>query len=269
VNVQGSVAADQVANAVRGFNFMTEKRPDILIVARGGGSIEDLWPFNEEVVVKAVFDSKIPIVSAIGHETDTTLIDYAADLRAPTPTAAIELITPVLADLRWQIADSRGRMEFSMARTLREFCTRIVSAAKCIRSSHFVILSIRQKFDDKIGRFLLAGNNCFQRENMRLKTRKLANLSSYLILKKQKYETVKELFGKQIENFMKQSAKNVNILSNRLEQSSFKKILQKGFCFVTDKVGKTIETKIEFEVLMSKGFTIHFQDGESTVKSDS
>ncbi|MDR2598435.1 MAG: exodeoxyribonuclease VII large subunit [Holosporales bacterium] len=269
VNVQGSVAAEQVANAIRGFNFMTEKRPDVLIVARGGGSIEDLWPFNEEIVVKAVYDSQIPVVSAIGHETDTTLIDYAADLRAPTPTAAIELITPVLDDLILQITESYGKIGFLMARIFRELHNRINSAAKCFRSSQFVILSIRQKFDDKDGRFLAAGNNYLQREGMRLRTMKLGNLNSYLILKEQRYEVVSGSFGKQIENFMKQSARNMEVLSNRLEQSSFKKILKKGFCFVTDKSGKTIEKKAEFDESLATGFTVHFQDGESIIRSAS
>jgi exonuclease VII large subunit len=115
----------------------------------------------------------------------------------------------------------------------------------------------------------MAGNNYFQRENMRLKGKKLVNLNSYLILKKQKYETTRGLFDKQIDNFMKQNKKNIDVLCNRLEQSSFKKILKKGFCFMTDECGKTIETKAEFDDSMARGFTVHFQDGESTVKSAS
>src|SRR3546814_2547546 len=95
VLVQGEGAAQQVAAAIRGFNALPEQgrlpRPDLLIVARGGGSLEDLWAFNEEIVVRAAAESAIPLISAVGHETDTTLIDYAADRRAPTPTAAAEI----------------------------------------------------------------------------------------------------------------------------------------------------------------------------------
>ncbi len=99
VKVQGEGSAEQVAAAIRGFNALPEggkiPRPDLLIVARGGGSLEDLWSFNEEIVVRAAAESMIPLISAVGHETDITLIDFAADKRAPTPTAAAEMAVPV------------------------------------------------------------------------------------------------------------------------------------------------------------------------------
>ena len=132
VAVQGEKCAPEVAAAIRGFNAMTAggpiPRPDVLIVARGGGSIEDLWGFNEEIVVRAAAASRIPLISAVGHETDTTLIDYAADLRAPTPTAAAELAVPVRADLiAWaaeqgarlaRAAETRGEMRRQRLRDL-------------------------------------------------------------------------------------------------------------------------------------------------------
>lgn len=106
VPVQGDTAAQRIAAAIAGFNAMPEgRRPDLLIVARGGGSVEDLMPFNEEAVVRAAAASAIPLISAVGHETDTTLIDFASALRAPTPTAAAELAVPVRADLAETLAD--------------------------------------------------------------------------------------------------------------------------------------------------------------------
>ena len=101
--MQGEGSAEQIAAAIRGFNALPEggriPRPDLLIVARGGGSLEDLWSFNEEIVVRAAAESMIPLISAVGHETDITLIDFAADKRAPTPTAAAEMAVPVRAEL--------------------------------------------------------------------------------------------------------------------------------------------------------------------------
>jgi exodeoxyribonuclease VII large subunit len=108
VRVQGEGSAEQIAGAIRGFNALPEggriPRPDLLIVARGGGSLEDLWSFNEEIVVRAAAESMIPLISAVGHETDVTLIDFAADKRAPTPTAAAEMAVPVRSELLVEVA---------------------------------------------------------------------------------------------------------------------------------------------------------------------
>ena len=114
VKVQGEGSAEQIAAAIRGFNALPEARqiprPDLLIVARGGGSLEDLWSFNEEIVVRAAAESMIPLISAVGHETDITLIDFAADKRAPTPTAAAEMAVPVRAELFVEVSAYQRRM---------------------------------------------------------------------------------------------------------------------------------------------------------------
>ncbi|RIJ28836.1 exodeoxyribonuclease VII large subunit [Henriciella algicola] len=124
--VQGDRAAAQIEAGIRGFNAMPEgDRPDVLIVGRGGGSIEDLWPFNEENVVRAAFESKIPLISAVGHETDTTLIDFVSDARAPTPTGAAEIAVPVRSDLMMAIEERAQSLTRALSRRVRHDADRL------------------------------------------------------------------------------------------------------------------------------------------------
>ena len=149
VQVQGQGAAEQVAAAVAGFSAMPEsERPELVIVARGGGSIEDLWAFNEEVVVRAVAASAIPIISAVGHETDTTLCDYAADMRAPTPTAAAELAVPVRAELRAYVRDQGARMERCARRYHERGGERLSALARLLPTPASLLDPQRQRVDD-------------------------------------------------------------------------------------------------------------------------
>ncbi|MBF0393884.1 MAG: exodeoxyribonuclease VII large subunit, partial [Alphaproteobacteria bacterium] len=134
VPVQGEGAAERIAAAINGFNALPQggpvPRPDLLIVARGGGSLEDLWAFNEEVVVRAAAASRIPLISGVGHETDTTLIDFAADLRAPTPTGAAEKAVPVRLDLVAQLGGLGQRLLGSMARNMGDRRERLEGLAR-------------------------------------------------------------------------------------------------------------------------------------------
>ena len=137
VRVQGEGAAEQVAAAIRGFNALPEggiPRPDLLIVARGGGSLEDLWAFNEEIVVRAAAESMIPLISAVGHETDITLIDFAADRRAPTPTAAAEMAVPVRAELLVEVASLARRSFACWQRGQESRRTELRAAARALPS---------------------------------------------------------------------------------------------------------------------------------------
>ena len=151
VRVQGDTCASEVVNAIEGFNAFLPNgpipRPDLLIVARGGGSIEDLWGFNEEAVVRAVAASGIPIISAVGHETDTTLIDYASDMRAPTPTAAAEAAVPVRAELIGYVDDLGGRQRQSARRVASTARDRLRAATAGLPRPADLVAPQRQRLD--------------------------------------------------------------------------------------------------------------------------
>jgi exodeoxyribonuclease VII large subunit len=147
VPVQGEGAADRIAAAILGFNALSAP-PDLLIVARGGGSIEDLWAYNEEVVVRAVAGSAIPTISAVGHETDTTLTDFAADVRAPTPTAAAEMAVPVRADLLVQVRDLGGRAERCARRTGERCAEQYQALLRHWPERDALLAPQRQRLDD-------------------------------------------------------------------------------------------------------------------------
>jgi exodeoxyribonuclease VII large subunit len=151
VRVQGETSADEVAAAIRGFNALAPDgpipRPDVLIVARGGGSLEDLWGFNEEVVVRAAAESAIPLVAAIGHETDWTLIDLAADVRAPTPTGAAEMVVPVRAELLATVDDLARRHAHAVLRVLERRRADLRSAARALPGPDALFAAKRQRLD--------------------------------------------------------------------------------------------------------------------------
>jgi exodeoxyribonuclease VII large subunit len=160
VAVQGEAAAGQVAAAIRGFNALPAggpvPRPDIIIVARGGGSIEDLAAFNEEIVVRAVAASHIPLISAVGHETDTTLIDFASDWRAPTPTAAAERAVPVRADLIGIVTGLHARQQTAIARQFALARERTAAMAARLPAPASLLATPQQRLDDAAARLPLA-----------------------------------------------------------------------------------------------------------------
>ncbi|MGX1787763.1 exodeoxyribonuclease VII large subunit [Bosea sp. NPDC055332] len=151
VRVQGESSAAEVANAIAGFNALPEggriPRPDVIIVARGGGSLEDLMGFNEEVVVRAAAASLIPLVSAVGHETDVTLIDHAADLRAPTPTGAAEKVVPVRAELLGQVTDLSRRLSGATLRLSERRRNDLRALARALPTPENLLAAPRQRLD--------------------------------------------------------------------------------------------------------------------------
>lgn len=151
VAVQGDRCAPEVANAIRGFNALSPggalPRPDLIIVARGGGSIEDLWGFNEEIVARAAADSEIPLISAVGHETDTTLIDFVSDHRAPTPTAAAELAVPVRLELLAWVEAQEARLARAMLQLVQRRTEKLADLARVLPRADTLLFEPRQRLD--------------------------------------------------------------------------------------------------------------------------
>jgi exodeoxyribonuclease VII large subunit len=248
VVVQGDAAAAQVSAAIRGFCALDPAgpvaRPDVLIVARGGGSVEDLWPFNDEGLARTVADCGIPLISAVGHETDTTLIDFVSDRRAPTPTAAAEMATPVLAELKAAIADLGGRMHRWGGRTVEERRSRIAHADRALQRVPDLVRLAEQRFDIVSGR-LAAG----LARNAALHERDLVRVSSRLSpLLLQRPQTVqKQRLDAVAQRLQPAALRKLERLSERLESLAKLYVsvdpdrpLQRGFARVTREDGSLV-----------------------------
>jgi len=178
VRVQGETAASEVAAAVRGFDALTPggavPRPDVIIVARGGGSLEDLWGFNDEALARVVAACRIPVISAIGHETDWTLIDFVADLRAPTPTGAAEMAVPVKADLEAALAGLGARLRACASRGLDRRREALKATARALPSPDQLLALPRRRFDEAATRLGRALSVAVERRRARLAAARLS-----------------------------------------------------------------------------------------------
>jgi exodeoxyribonuclease VII large subunit len=172
VAVQGAACAPEVARAIAGFNALTPggtiPRPDVIIVARGGGSIEDLWGFNEEIVVRAAAASRIPLISAVGHETDTTLIDFASDRRAPTPTAAAEMAVPVRMDLVAGVGDLGARLGRALTGGVAQRRQRVTDLGRALPRPERLTQVAAQRLDQLAGRLDAALAGVAAKKRLRL-----------------------------------------------------------------------------------------------------
>ena len=189
VPVQGEGAAEKIAAAINGFCH-AHPRPDVLIVARGGGSLEDLMAFNEEIVVRAAASCPIPLISAVGHETDTTLIDFAADRRAPTPTAAAEMAVPARADLVADLEQKAARLVGGLNRAVQDRRLRLSRAERGLPDLPALLGGARQRLDDRAERLGLALPNLVERRRSALVTveRRLPDLPALLRTQRQRVE---------------------------------------------------------------------------------
>ena len=270
VRVQGETCAAEVAAAVAGFNAMAQK-PDVIIVARGGGSLEDLWGFNEEAVVRAVAQSRIPVISAVGHETDTTLIDYAADLRAPTPTAAAEKAVPVRADLVAELASLHARLRGGLGRGMAERETRVSAAARALPRPDEILALVRQRFDSASGRLRQA-----LRANTREHGARLARIAPRLTLAPVRTLIANErrsldLSGRragqallQMVAFRRQRLEGVCKL---VESLSYRSVLRRGYALVRDETGATVHAAAGIQ--RGQALRLEFADGAVKVREDS
>ena len=246
VAVQGNTAAQEVTHAIQGFNALPEsQRPDLLIVARGGGSLEDLWGFNEESVVRAAFESALPLISAIGHETDTTLIDFASDKRAPTPTAAAEMAVPVRLDLLESIQHRGHRLGNSILTHLRLLKTDLASFARGMISPKQSLQMKSQVLDERQERLSGALQKRLQKNNQDL---------SFL--------------GHRLHQVRQESlVKNKNHydrLSQLLESYSYTKTLKRGFALAKDAKGVVITSAAQLK--SNTEATLQFHDGTQRIK---
>jgi exodeoxyribonuclease VII large subunit len=253
VTVQGERAAGEVAAAIEGFNRLPKDgpvpRPDLLIVARGGGSIEDLWPFNEEIVVRAAAASSIPLISAVGHETDTTLIDFAADLRAPTPTAAAELSVPVRAELLAQTMDFARRQLLALRRLHTEWRRVLDALARVLPRAEGLVGEARQNLDRLAARLPRALAARASRAETRL-AHFAARVRPGLVLGSLRAHRTR--LEEQCRRARLAAERRPAELRGRLSQAtrlldtlSFERTLERGFALVTDASGHVVRTGAE------------------------
>jgi exodeoxyribonuclease VII large subunit len=263
VRVQGETSAAEVAAAIRGFNAMASK-PDLLIVARGGGSLEDLWGFNEEIVVRAAAESAIPLIAAVGHETDWTLIDHVADLRAPTPTAAAERAVPVRADLLMQVASFSARHDRCFKRLMDERRTRVRAAARALPRPDDILALASQRFDSASGRLkaALSKNTLLHRRDFESWSARLTPVSLRRNLAEQSRLVARH--GSQLRRDVRRTldqrrtmlAANVKLLTSL----SYKSVLQRGYALVRNEVRMPLHAASQ--VKPGQELRIEFQDGE-------
>ena len=245
VLVQGSGSAEQVAAALRGFAELADggsiPRPDLLIVARGGGSIEDWWSFNEEVVVRAIAGSPIPVISAVGHETDTTLADHAADRRAPTPTAAAEIAVPVLRELAVAIDEYRLRLGKCVHRPLTLGRERLDARLLRIPRPETLVAMKAQKLDEMA-------------ERLRRGLADRATMARHAL-----QDDRHRLSAPLLQANLRAAGQRLASLERVMRSLDPDSVLQRGYARVTDAVGRTLTSAAEAG--QQAALTLRFRDG--------
>jgi exodeoxyribonuclease VII large subunit len=276
VAVQGDGAAAQVAAAIDGFNRLTPggkvPRPELLIVARGGGSLEDLMAFNEEIVVRAAVASAIPLISAVGHETDTTLIDYASDRRAPTPTAAAEMAVPVRLDLLVEVDGKAVRLVSGLSRYLGERRTRLQGLARGLPDPRSILDTARQRLDDRAERLLLGFRQVIALRRHRLdgigERLRHSVMQALFDRAKQRLDDAIPRLRQAVTRLLEHRRHRLESVGGRLETygKALRDTLGKGFAIVRDAAGMVVESALG--IAAGDALSIQFHDGRVEVVAD-
>ena len=267
VPVQGQDSAQKVVEAINGFNsfgsHQKAKKPDLLIVARGGGSLEDLWSFNEEIVIRAVADSKIPIISAIGHETDTTLIDYVSDKRAPTPTAAAEMAVPEKKQLIEKINNLNSRLAISIKLKIDKEKSKVSTIEKSMDNVTYILSYFNQRYDILIIKFPNILMSYLQKKRETLFRLNLSavdknNFLKDILARKVNLDKINKSLKQFVINVL--DKKNIQLanLYKMHKSLSYRRTLARGYSIIRDKKKNLITNKTA--ALEAKELKIEFNE---------
>jgi exodeoxyribonuclease VII large subunit len=274
VAVQGEGAAERIAAAIAGFDALPAggpiPRPDVLIVARGGGSLEDLMAFNEEIVVRAAAACRIPLISAVGHETDTTLIDFVSDRRAPTPTAAAELAIPPRADLLADLAHTAARLIGALNRLMQERRLGLSRAERGLPDLPALVGTARQRLDDRAERLRLALPNLVRRwaARLTLASSTLAGALRHTLAARRDraIRVLARVSPAPLQARLREARARLDGAAGRLESVSPLAVLQRGYALVTDAIGHPLTTAAA--IIPGARLGLHFADGEVGATAD-
>ncbi len=271
VAVQGEMAAAQIAAAINGLSNLAVggqiPRPDVLIIARGGGSLEDLMAFNDEAVLRAAAACTIPLISAVGHETDTTLIDFVSDRRAPTPTAAAEMAIPARLDLLAGLAQQNARLSGAVSGLLATAHLRLDRSKSRLPDLPGIIGAARQRLDDRAERLDLSLPNYVTARHNALErlAGRLIHPREFLLRRRNDVALLTHRLQTPLPNRLREARMRLDALSARLNAGSYEAVLKRGFALITNPRGTPVLQATD--VAPGAALVIKFCDGEIPVKA--